>query len=348
MKQQKINTLTATETANRIGVCKTTINNLIARGELEKVQQSPILISKPSVVRYLARNQELLSIDGVIGVVETHLGNIRKLLKHDAYLVVDFKNAIGLTNSYSIVERVSSNNVKVLKFAECRANGLRPLAKGYSLITFLGIKEYLKVTLAKVDKDLFIKELLGKEIHKQIRLDEVPPKAELQVLDQREVLGKTLKIYGTSDKPLFLAKDVAEMIDYDKSSINKMLNTVSEEEKARNNVPTLGGIQNTWFLTEEGLYEVLFQSRKPIAKEFKDKVKEILKTIRTTGGYVAQEEKFVDNYFNSLPEDTKKIIVGSICEKNRQLLQLKDEKIAEMKAIEAEIEANKGVIENIK
>jgi len=347
MKQQKINTLTATETANRIGVCKTTINNLIARGELEKVQQSPILISKPSVVRYLARNQELLSIDGVIGVVETHLGNIRKLLKHDAYLVVDFKNAIGLTNSYSIVERVSSNNVKVLKFAECRANGLRPLAKGYSLITFLGIKEYLKVTLAKVDKDLFIKEILVKEEAKQMRIDEVPPKAELQVLDQREVLGKSLKIYGTADKPLFLAKDVAEMIEH--SAVHMMIKQVNDNEKALETIfREDGSTYKAWFITEEGLYEVLFQSRKPIAKEFKDKVKEILKTIRTTGGYVAQEERFVDSYFNSLPEDTKKIIVGSICEKNRQLLQLKDEKIAEMKAIEAEIEVNKGVIENIK
>lgn len=27
---------------------------------------------------------------------------------------------------------------------------------------------------------------------------------------------------------------------------------------------------NTWFLTENGLYEVLMQSRKPIAKQFKD------------------------------------------------------------------------------
>lgn len=27
---------------------------------------------------------------------------------------------------------------------------------------------------------------------------------------------------------------------------------------------------NTWFLTEDGLYEVLMQSRKSIAKQFKD------------------------------------------------------------------------------
>lgn len=42
---------------------------------------------------------------------------------------------------------------------------------------------------------------------------------------------------------------------------------------------------NTWFLTENGMYEVLMQSRKPIAKEFKKNVKRILKEIRKTGSY---------------------------------------------------------------
>lgn len=41
-----------------------------------------------------------------------------------------------------------------------------------------------------------------------------------------------------------------------------------------------------WLLTESGLYEVLMQSRKPIAKEFKKGVKKILHEIRTVGGYL--------------------------------------------------------------
>ena len=35
----------------------------------------------------------------------------------------------------------------------------------------------------------------------------------------------------------------------------------------------------SWFLTEDGLYEVLMQSRKPIAKQFKKEVKKTLLTI---------------------------------------------------------------------
>ena len=108
----------------------------------------------------------------------------------------------------------------------------------------------------------------------------------MQVIEQREVLGKQLTMYGDFENPLFLAKEVAEWIDYDLSSINKMLNNVDEDEKVRSIVPTLGGNQEAWFLTEDGLYEVLMQSRKPIAKQFKREVKKILKSIRRHEAYM--------------------------------------------------------------
>ena len=50
-----------------------------------------------------------------------------------------------------------------------------------------------------------------------------------------------------------------------------------------------GQNREMWFLTEDGLYEVLMQSRKPIAKEFKKQVKQILKEIRKHGMYATDE-----------------------------------------------------------
>lgn len=120
---------------------------------------------------------------------------------------------------------------------------------------------------------------------------------ELKVLNEQEVLGKQFRVYGTADEPLFLAKDVAEWIEYDTSSVHKMLANVDDDEKVRKNVPTLGGIQESWFLTENGLYEVLMQSRKPIAKQFKKEVKEILKTIRKHGIYAT--DNVIDNILNN-------------------------------------------------
>lgn len=96
-------------------------------------------------------------------------------------------------------------------------------------------------------------------------------------------MGKDFKVYGDFDNPLFLAKDVAEWIEH--SNHSKMLLTIDEDEKVLTNSYTLGGNQECLFLTESGLYEVLMQSRKPIAKEFKKQVKIILKEIRQKGSY---------------------------------------------------------------
>lgn len=109
------------------------------------------------------------------------------------------------------------------------------------------------------------------------------------------MLGRQFTVYGTAENPLFLAKDVAECIDYAKRSngsynTTMMLQSVDEEEKVANIVDTLGGNQQVWFLTEDGLYEVLMQSRKPIAKQFKKGVKQILHEVRTTGGYIATHQ----------------------------------------------------------
>lgn len=106
---------------------------------------------------------------------------------------------------------------------------------------------------------------------------------ELSIISKSTFLGKEIDVYGTAENPLFKAKDVAEWIEH--SDAHKLVESVDEDEKVRNIVPTPGGNQESWLLTEDGLYEVLMLSRKPIAKQFKKGVKEILKTIRKTGSY---------------------------------------------------------------
>lgn len=122
---------------------------------------------------------------------------------------------------------------------------------------------------------------------------------ELKVLNEQEVLGKQFRVYGTAEEPLFLAKDVAEWIEYSVSNVSKMLTAVDDEEKTIRTISTSGSNYQTeaWFLTEDGLYEVLMQSRKPIAKQFKKEVKEILKTIRKHGIYAT--DNVIDNILNN-------------------------------------------------
>lgn len=110
---------------------------------------------------------------------------------------------------------------------------------------------------------------------------------ELKVIDQREVLSQDFKIYGDLENPLFLAKDVAKWIEH--NDMSRMVSLVDDDEKLKRTLYVSGQNRKMWFLTEDGLYEVLMQSRKPIAKQFKKEVKKILKDIRRKGMYATDE-----------------------------------------------------------
>ena len=118
---------------------------------------------------------------------------------------------------------------------------------------------------------------------------------ELKVINEQEVLGKHFAIYGDLENPLFLAKDVANWIEH--SDVSTMVRNVDDDEKVTNIVCTRGGNQKATFLTQGGLYEVLMQSRKPIAKQFKKEVKQILKDIRKHGIYTTDNviDKIIEN-----------------------------------------------------
>ena len=111
---------------------------------------------------------------------------------------------------------------------------------------------------------------------------------QIQVLKQTELCGRQFTVYGTAEQPLFLATQVAEIIQHSKASV--MVDMVDDDEKLRETIFTSGQNREVWFLTEDGLYEILMQSRKPVAKDFKRGVKTILKEIRRTGGYIAAKE----------------------------------------------------------
>lgn len=111
---------------------------------------------------------------------------------------------------------------------------------------------------------------------------------ELQILKQQELLGREITVYGTNENPLFLAKDVAEWIEHSDTSM--MMKSVDDDEKLIQTILVSGQKRDVLMLTENGLYEVLMLSRKPIAKEIKKGIKHILKEIRLNGGYIASHE----------------------------------------------------------
>lgn len=94
------------------------------------------------------------------------------------------------------------------------------------------------------------------------------------------IFNQEFVMYGKPDKPLFLANDVAAMIDYSMDKVGQMLDSVDDNEKLTDTIYRSGQEREMWFLTEEGLYELLMQSRKPLAKAFKKEVKSVLIQLR--------------------------------------------------------------------
>lgn len=142
---------------------------------------------------------------------------------------------------------------------------------------------------------------------------EITPRsgASVKIISKSVLMGREIDVYGTPDEPLFKAKDVAEWIGH--TDVSTMLRTVDDDEKGTNIVCTPGGNQTAWFLTEDGLYEVFMQSRKPVAKQFKKGVKEILKQIRRTGNFTTvPQEKWQHPKVNSLLEDRLKAATWAV------------------------------------
>ncbi len=156
----------------------------------------------------------------------------------------------------------------------------------------------------------------------------------LQVIEQREILGKQLTMYGNFEEPLFLAKEVAEWIDYAKRSdgsyqVGQMLQTIDDDEKIFT-VNNVNG-REMWFLTEDGLYEVLMQSRKPIAKQFKKEVKTLLKNIR--------KGMFSQNYISGTsPYSIEDIVRETICQVVPIIIKELEDRTEREKQAEKEME----------
>lgn len=211
------------------------------------------------------------------------------------------------------------------------------------------------------------------------------------LIESVEILGKKINLYNTVENPLFLARDVAEWIDYafkdSKKShrdVSKMIKNIDKDEKIkgicfssegkifpltddsvvydRKNFPitnetskfnsVYGTItpsskskskarktQNMWFLTEDGLYEVLMQSTKAEAKKLKKQIKNYLRDIRKTGGTVeyGSEEKFIESRFSNFSEDTKRAMVTELLASNKVLQEQNELLATDVKALKSEI-----------
>ena len=146
---------------------------------------------------------------------------------------------------------------------------------------------------------------------------------ELQIFKYQDKQIRTVERNG---EPWWVLKDVCEVLEM--GSPHKVAERLEEDE--RNRIPvtdSIGRQQETTIVNEAGLYNVILRSDKPQAKPFRRWVtNEVLPTIRKTGGYVANDDLFLNTYFPSADEATK-LFVRTSLESFRRL----NSQIAEMK-----------------
>lgn len=146
-------------------------------------------------------------------------------------------------------------------------------------------------------------------------------KQQLSIVGRQVLFGKEVAIYGTLEKPLFPVEEVRKWLDVKNAS--QLTNRVGESERSMLNIGRQG---KQWFVTEDGLYEILMQSRKPIAKEFKRGIKRILKEIRIQGGYIAERV-----------DDTPEDIMARVLKVADATLKRREERIRELESYNEEL-----------
>ena len=101
-------------------------------------------------------------------------------------------------------------------------------------------------------------------------------------------LHTEIVIRGTHEEPLFRASDIGVVLDI--ANIRTSIQYFDDTERHVHTLDTSTGPKHVTFLTEKGLYKVLFKSRKPIAEKFQNWVCEVIKELRLKGTYELKQQ----------------------------------------------------------
>jgi prophage antirepressor-like protein len=153
-----------------------------------------------------------------------------------------------------------------------------------------------------------------------------------------------LTVVGDNEEPWFVGKEVAELLGYSdtKKAIQKFVeddekifyHKYTEKATGSNRTPcsSLQIHPMANLINEDGLYSLIFQSKMPIAINFKKWIKSVIKEIRLTGKYqletkLIESEKKCLQFESKLLEnesklvETKKEIETKSCQINQLKLQ---------------------------
>ena len=108
-----------------------------------------------------------------------------------------------------------------------------------------------------------------------------------------EFFGR-IRVAGDWDNPLFCLSDVCRALEL--PQVAKVVQRLDKEVLSTHPLRTIGGIQEMYFVNEDGLYDVILDSRKPEAKRFRKWItSEVLPSLRKYGFYQMPNQKKFDS-----------------------------------------------------
>ena len=152
---------------------------------------------------------------------------------------------------------------------------------------------------------------------------------ELKIFESPEF--GNVRIVNLDETVLFCASDVALALGYSnpRDAIYRHCKGV-----VKHDTPTKSGIQSISFIPEGDVYRLIVRSKLPTAEKFEKWLfDEIIPTIRKTGGYVGNDEMFVNNYLPFADDNTKalfKLTLQTIKQQN-ELIEKQNKKIEQDK-----------------
>lgn len=130
---------------------------------------------------------------------------------------------------------------------------------------------------------------------------------QLQIFSNSE-FGE-IRTTAKDGEPLFVAADVCRVLEI--ANTTDAIKRLDDDEKASFNLGLSGGTTNC--ITESGLYSLVLGSRKPEAKAFKRWIThDVIPTIRKTGGYVNNDDMFINTYLPFADEQTKLLFKSTL------------------------------------
>lgn len=132
---------------------------------------------------------------------------------------------------------------------------------------------------------------------------------ELKIWNYNDSEVRTTTI---NNEPWWVLTDVCKILEL--TTPSRVAERLDKDEVSQAHIiDSLGRQQNTTIINESGLYSVILRSDKPQAKSFRKWVtSEVLPTIRKTGGYVNNDELFVQTYLPFADEQTKALFRSTL------------------------------------